>query len=428
MGIEYGERRSTFIDYGRPSLFLDFARRKSLIDSMSETNLITFTRSSTGTYVGSDGLIKTAAADEPRFDHDPETGESLGLLIEESRTNYQDYSVDINTGRDILTGSTLTANAATALDGTTTATRITGSGVDENTRLGWNTQGTSNTQYNVFSVFVKADSGTPILGFYSNTFVAGAVVFNINLSDGSTNTINGFGDFFSKVVAYPNGWYRVTVMGGPGTGPGGSWNINLVPSLTSARGASSGSNASASYLIWGVQEELVTAPFPTSYIPTSGSTVTRQPDITKITGTNFTDFYNSDEGTIYSEFTYGIRPWHFANDDANPNQRFFGFSDPSGGIRVGRRIGGSYTYLSAPTTGSYGRGDNIKSVAAYDNTNFVVGAFGQVATSGTTNGNTGIDRLLFYQSPSNPDTNGTIKKLLYYPTRLTNTQLQALTQ
>ena len=74
----------------RPTLNLNFARSKTLDPR------ITFTRASTGTYVGSDGLIKTAVADEARFDHDPETGESLGLLIEGSRTNLINYSEDFS--------------------------------------------------------------------------------------------------------------------------------------------------------------------------------------------------------------------------------------------------------------------------------------------------------------------------------------------
>ena len=64
----------------RPTLDQRFAKDKSLVDKVSGQNLITFTRASSATYVGSDGLIKTAANNEARFDHDPTTGESLGLL------------------------------------------------------------------------------------------------------------------------------------------------------------------------------------------------------------------------------------------------------------------------------------------------------------------------------------------------------------
>ena len=65
----------------RPSLNLDFANSKEL-DSR-----ITFYRDSIATYYDSKGTLKYANINEPRFDHDPLTGESKGLLIEEDRTN-----------------------------------------------------------------------------------------------------------------------------------------------------------------------------------------------------------------------------------------------------------------------------------------------------------------------------------------------------
>ena len=71
----------------RPTLDLRFAEDRTLVDATTGANLIAFTRASSGTYVGSDGLIKLATTDEARFDHSPTTGESLGLLVEESRTN-----------------------------------------------------------------------------------------------------------------------------------------------------------------------------------------------------------------------------------------------------------------------------------------------------------------------------------------------------
>lgn len=411
-----------------PSLKLDFTNARTLDPR------ITFTRASTATYVGVNGLIKTAGVDEPRFDHDPITGESLGLLIEESMINYQTYSVDINTGKGYLTGSTLSSNAATAPDGTTTATRITGSGIDEITRLGWNTQGTSNTQYNVFSVFVKANSGTPILGFYSNTFVAGAVAFNIDLSDGSTNTIGGAGSFSSKVVAYPNGWYRVTVMGGPGTGASGSWNINLVPSLTSARGSQSGSNASSSYFIWGVQEELSSGFFPTSYIPTSGSTVTRAADLPYIEGTNFSSWYNPEGGAYVLDVMAYSYSGLFFGFGTSSYLESFNVSN-SGGTQF--YVAGNYNTSNA-YTGNMNLDQSNKISASFNSTGQRVCSNGQSVnassfSSPATSLFTDFDRLSLggnipWDKTYTNQRKTHVKSFSYYPKYLSDAQLKALTQ
>ena len=52
----------------------------------SATDLITFTRGSSATYIGSDGTQQTAASDEPRIEYAAD-GTLKGLLIEEQRTN-----------------------------------------------------------------------------------------------------------------------------------------------------------------------------------------------------------------------------------------------------------------------------------------------------------------------------------------------------
>ena len=107
----------------KPSLNLNFARSRALDPR------ITFTRSTIATYVGRDGLIKYAGVNEPRFDHDPDTLESLGLLIEESRTNIALYSQEFNNvywnkSGGGNPGTAVTANQAVAPDGTITADYI----------------------------------------------------------------------------------------------------------------------------------------------------------------------------------------------------------------------------------------------------------------------------------------------------------------
>jgi hypothetical protein len=72
---------------GTPTLDLRFASSKNLNDYVSGQNLITYTRAGDATFFDANGTIQTAGANTPRFDHNPATGESLGLLIEEARTN-----------------------------------------------------------------------------------------------------------------------------------------------------------------------------------------------------------------------------------------------------------------------------------------------------------------------------------------------------
>ena len=67
------------------ALDLQFAADKTLTARRGPNPV--FTRGSTGTFVGSNGLIQSALFNEARFDHDPITLVCKGLLIEESRTN-----------------------------------------------------------------------------------------------------------------------------------------------------------------------------------------------------------------------------------------------------------------------------------------------------------------------------------------------------
>ena len=414
----------------QPSLNIDFANARAL-DSR-----ITFTRGSTGTYVGRDGLIKYARGNAPRFDHDPITGESLGLLIEEPRTNYQSANT-ISFGVmsiPISSGVSTADDVAIAPNGLQQAGRITGSGVDEIQRIGYNTQTTSSSQYNIFSVFVKANSGTPILGFYSNTFVANNVAFNVDLSDGTTNTINAPADFVGKVEPFRNGWYRVSVMG-TGSGNGGSWNINIVPSLTSARGAQSGSNTSASYLIWGVQEELATSPFASSVMPISrAGSFTREVDQVYILGDNV-----PLKGL--SEYSFYVRGRLLATESYSGISRgLVGMgSSSSNRIRIPHNNAGDVEVYSGGSkvaelfTSDIGTTER-KIALAVKKDDFAMSMDGgtvQTDTSGDIPSSIdiiGLGQSSYDAPPVTYPSSCYIKEFRIYPKRLTNTQLQTLTQ
>jgi len=111
------------------SLDLQFATDKSLTARKGPTP--TFTRASTATFVGSNGLIQSAAINAARFDHDPVTLVSKGLLMEESRTNLVFPSDTLTTQTRTVTAVAHTLSfygtGTVVLSGTHVAT-VTGTG------------------------------------------------------------------------------------------------------------------------------------------------------------------------------------------------------------------------------------------------------------------------------------------------------------
>ena len=85
---------------------------------------ITFTRSSTATFVGSNGLIQTAAVNAPRFDYDPVTLAAKGLLIEEQRTNITLHS-GVTAANWTAIGGTLANTGKLSPDGAANMGRFT---------------------------------------------------------------------------------------------------------------------------------------------------------------------------------------------------------------------------------------------------------------------------------------------------------------
>ena len=122
-----------------PSLDLRFADNKSLVDAVTGASLVTFTRASSGTFVDSAGVLQTAATDVPRFDHNPTTGESLGLLVEEPRTNLLLNSGTLSTQSVTVTAVahtlSFTGTGTITLTGTSTAGPLVGTGTGEANRV-----------------------------------------------------------------------------------------------------------------------------------------------------------------------------------------------------------------------------------------------------------------------------------------------------
>ena len=244
-------------------LDLQFAATKTL-DSR-----ITFSRSSTGTYVDSNGVIQTAAVDTARFDHDPDTLESLGLLVEEARTNLVLDSEDLTTSNWIRSDTTATANTITAPNGTLTADNVS----NIPTRPSW------------IRPLVSLNTSLT----YTITFFAKPLTTNklIVLEWPGANFFD-LSNPGSGVEEFANGWFKITLT---------KTNVSVGPAIYI--GGYGGTSDNVSFGLWGFQIE--EGSFPTSYIPTSGSTVTRAADTVSISGTDFTSWFNYDQSTMYAE-------------------------------------------------------------------------------------------------------------------------------
>lgn len=417
----------------KPSLNLDFAATRSM-GTRAE-----FFRTSNGTYVGKDGLVKSATHHEPRFDHDPTTLESLGLLLEDSRTN--------QFGNHDFTTSWATTNCSFVSGivdpkGGTNAKKLVvtsvGSGasafITDDTQL---TIGSTYTQ----SFWAKANAFPSSGNAYYVIQIAPSTGFssqyrNFDLSNGTLGS-GDIPDSACSIVEYPNGWYRVSVTRQATSGGSGRMAIGIADSPTSGRltEITTGSAGNDGIYLWGAQLEINDT--PSSLIETSGGSGTRAADYGYIDGIEFKRWFNQAEGTFDVAYQLGSR---------NSNMRVCQIASSASASVIDLIAGsgggsGGYWFINNTTNGSQFSSSGIlnssvtnrkfRSVLAYKE-NDCAAQQNNINTI-TTNSNVEITsdyiKLLMYQSSNSGDhINGHVRFIRYYPKRLTNAQVTLLSQ
>jgi hypothetical protein len=194
-------------------------------------------------------------------------------------------------------------------------------------------------------------------------------------------------------------------------------------------------NGTSGIYIWGAQLEAGSGP-PTSYIPTTTATVTRAADVASITGSNFSSWYNQTEGTVFADSVQA---------NITPVSRIVSASDNTTSNRIGlTRASASsgninFTVTNAGTAQVAGvllgsslvAGTSNKVAAAYKAADFAGSVNGLASvTQGTGTVPGSLTQLTIGNGDvlSNNPMNGTIKRLTFWPTRLSNTTLQQITQ
>jgi hypothetical protein len=371
-----------------PSLDLNFAVTKNV------GPLVSFTRASTATYIDSAGTLQTAAVDVPRFDHNPTTGESLGLLVEEQRTNLLLRSEEFDNASwnpPAPSIATVTPNAQIAPNGTLTAdTFATVSGTPA-----------------IFQAVACLASTAYTWSFYVKLGTMAAADFRFAVRD-DTNGAFIAADIAPSITPVTTEWRRVTYTF---TTPVGCVLVRPYPYRFSP--ATYGTTVH----LWGAQLEA--GAFPTSYIPTTTAAVTRNADVVSITGTNFSSWYRQGTGSIFMKYilqnTTAAYSARFDNGSVSNSVQFIANAN---GANINISSVAQYSRTSIPFAVNQIRVqclayelDNVNSV--FDG---ILGVNDSLATIPT------VDQLVFVGHV------GPIARLTYWPTRLPDSTLQAITQ
>ena len=367
----------------------------------------------------------SVAAGGPRFDHDPATLRSLGLLVEESRTNliadsnnwtYNSSLTTLTSGQPSPDGG----NNATRVESNSTTTGKVNAGILGTIAVG-----------DTMSVFIKPDEVTRVWLNCQYT----ATTLNAAFDFTNQTVTPGAGVSNAKMEPFLGGWYRCSMTAGVADAAL-SIAITLDNSRTTTNPDDNQSTPVGNGLfIFGAQVE--TGSFPSSYIPTTGSTVTRAADVASITGSNFSSWYNdTGVGTWYYESSA-----EYADNSlecmftVGSNTNGYGFSKNYGaGVRVSSRDNNAAGTLDITMFNTWAQGDSGKWAFGLQNNNAAL--YHSSGNSGVDTDNTtpivGADTTLSLRKAiptalANAGASSTIKRLAYWSTRRTDQELQDMT-
>jgi hypothetical protein len=348
----------------------------------------------------------------PRFDYDPVTLAPRGLLVEEQRTNLLVRSEEFGNASWQKSAASISANVATSPDGTVDADAL----VEDSTTADHVTfqpaPFVSGTAYTV-TVYAKADTRTRL-----NIVCVTGLLINGNF-DLSNGTVISAANGTASITPAGGGWYRCQMVATAGATTNGNIQFRLISTGTTTNYAGDGTSR---LFLWGAQLEA--GAFATSYIPTVASQVTRTADSAAITGANFSPWYNQSEGTLVAE-VQKLSPsgtaafaWELIGSSSN-----FSIRTRLGTDSRMQAVDGGVTQVDGqlatpvPTAAS-------KYALAYKANDFAGSAGGAAAVTDTS---VTVPAVTSLSIGSASVTNLYIRSIRYYPTRLTNAQLQALT-
>jgi hypothetical protein len=370
--------------------------------------------STVGEYIPTVAAINSA----PRFDHNPTTGESLGLLVEEARTNL----VRNNTMVGAVAGSpgTPPTNGWVIVNNATYTSSILGTGIENGINY-------------IDIQYVVAPGAAAAVIFYCDTPAASALTAYT-------------GSYYLKLVSGTSPQVRFVWQDGTNTYNRAFFNLTATltrytDTLTTAALANltrlavgiDAAPSGTTFVIRVGLPQTEQGAFATSVIPTTSATVTRAADVASITGSNFSSFYNQTEGTVFAETQLQSTSARNAagfdiNDNSTNNRSIFRAFTTGSFDQYLVRSGSSTVVTIASTTAP--TLVTRKSISAYKINDFAITADGlapNLDTSGAVP--VAVTQMFIGSAQAGAEfMGGTIKRLTYWPVRFADNTLQQITQ
>jgi len=373
-------------------------------------------------------LIPTTgvASGAPRFDHDPVTLQSLGLLIEESRTNLLTYSEQFDQGNWLTINSTITPDTIAAPDASITASTFNRNNTSTGNYLDSSSISKSSTSitYTWSLFFKKKDARYASLRLQGLYPSRADIVFDLDAGTVAVAAITNanFSNASGTIQAFNNGWFRASITA---TSDSHSTIRASAGCSTEPEEIDGPSSVVNSVYVWGAQVEA--AATPSSYIPTSGSAVTRSLDIATIGGTNFSSWYNQSEGTVFVEAEAPGNSVIAGFDDGTVAERWrVGYGSNNNSVILVIDGGVTQTHRSSPNNSTpFNQFHKLAGAIAVNNLSF---AYNGTVTSDSSLSVPVVNVLNLGKSTGTGGyINGHISRLSYFPTRKTDADLIKLT-
>jgi hypothetical protein len=357
----------------------------------------------------------TDRSNVPRLTYQNGGGGCPSLLLEKQSTNVLRNSEDFSQSTWAKLRTSITANAITSPDGTQNADKAIANTDNSDHSVFDNT--ITSTSPATLSIYAKAGEYNYIFLGYDNGSASQGAFFNLSNGTISQNTST----LTASIQSVGNGWYRCVVSSGTS-----NWSTIYSIIALSENGTSfifAGDGSKGIY-IWGAQAEQ--SSYATSYIPTTSASATRVADACFKTG--ISSLIGQTEGVMFIDYNYDAKP------DVNGNlpmviydgsNEAYIFITGGGNLRLELYNGGVLQCLLTTSIGAVGR----KKIAFAYKQNDFVGYMNGVQVATDTSGTVGSMSNLYVGSyyTANYNANGGINQALLFKTRLSNSDLIALT-